>query len=379
MVESIRTLVTRRASGFHRRVDGSRSPSPASAALNTYISALDVTTDAVLICNRAGSVVYVNAACAELLGDEVASLVGRDVRSLFPIDSRGLRDILSALQKRSAWRGRVPARTRAGGSEVSIGLRTIGLNPGRPDHFCLTARSRAATNVAVSSTLGRVTGEFAHDFNNQIAVILNYSFIMLRQLPEDSPLRSHVGEMQNAAWRASQFAEMMLGLGGRRATEADEVDVNALLGDVQALFAYTLLGATPIEQHLAHDLWRVRMRRAHLERLLIEMTSRLRSAIGPVERFRITTNNASGAQALTIGGPVPAVLDAARGGGERCVVISIEAKPRASHESAGEARRGTGALADAGHDPPFANGPGEFAIQRLSDGSLRYLVRLPAA
>jgi nitrogen-specific signal transduction histidine kinase len=379
MVEGIRTLASqRRASGIHRRVD----VTPPSAASNTYIAALDVTTDAVLICNRAGIVVYVNTACAELLGDQVEVLIGHDVRSLFPVDSRGLRDIVGALQKRSAWHGRVPARPGSEANEVSIGLRTIGLTPRRPDHFCLTVRTRAATDVAVSSALGRVTGEIAHDFNNQIAVILNYSFIMLRQLPEDSPLRSHVGEMQNAAWRASQFAQMMLGLGGGRATETDDVDVNALLDDVQALFASTPLGATPVELHLADDLWRVRMRRAQLERLLVEMTSRLRGAIGQVERFRITTCNAVGSQALASN---PALIDAACGGGERCVLISIEAKPLAARggDWVGDPlRRGFAGAAHteaAGHEPFVADAPGEYAIQRLPDGSVRFLVQLPAA
>jgi hypothetical protein len=241
---------------------------------------------------------------------------------------------------------------------------------------------------------------------------LNYSFILLRQLPDDSPLRAHVAEMQSAAWRASQVAQEMLGFGGQRRAESDEIDLNALLGDVKALFTYALREDTLLEQQLDRDLWRVRARRAHLEWLLVELASRMRATMGPIARFVIATANSDVATTST---SLPDLHDGHGTGAQgerkrgRSVVISVEAQPRktrsgldtvsvsriASVESGGEFasrwgagfRSGLSALGSAntsgssgmrGAELALAHARGELAVQQLPDGGMRYRIRLPA-
>jgi hypothetical protein len=263
--------------------------------------------------------------------------------------------------------------------------------------------------------VARVAGEIAHDFNNQIAVVLNYSFILLRQLPDDSPLRAHVSEMQSAAWRASQVAQEMLGFGGARRAESDEIDLNALLSDVRALFTYALREDTLLEQQLGRNLWRVRARRAHLEWLLVELTTRMRSTLGPIARFCIATANstthcdvaAAGVHAGhgLHGSSSHGLHDSGNHAGTeraRSVVISVEAQPRktarpgldtvsvsriASVDTPGQgpARWGLrssvgehGSSGLRGAELALAHARGELAVQQLPDGGMRYRIRLPA-
>ena len=225
---------------------------------------------------------------------------------MYPLAGRGLREILRELHAHGVWRANVPLECAGTRIEVSVALSSVPIAPltparpnqhaspgrlARPRYFCLVGRAVAPSDASVLSAVGRVAGEIAHDFNNQIAVVINYSFILLRQLPDDSPLRAHVTEMQSAAWRASQVAQEMLGFGGQRNAEADDIDLNALLGDVQALFAYALREDTRLELRLGENLRRVRARRAHLEWLLVELALRMRSTLGPIESFDITTSN----------------------------------------------------------------------------------------
>jgi signal transduction histidine kinase len=56
----------------------------------------------------------------------------------------------------------------------------------------------------------------AHDFNNQLAVILNYSSFVLEDLAEDDPCRQDVNEIRHAAQRACVLSHKMSGRSGPR-------------------------------------------------------------------------------------------------------------------------------------------------------------------
>jgi hypothetical protein len=360
--------------------------------------------EAVIIAQRSGTIVYANAASQALF--DGGSLVGRNLRELYPLELRLLRRMLNELRSHGMWRGELPLDGAAGRVDLAVALRSVAFAPGRAHHFCLVLRRRDASETSALSAVGRVAGEIAHDFNNQIAVVLNYSFILLRQLPDDSPLRAHVAEMQSAAWRASQVAQEMLGFGGQRRAECDEIDLNALLGDVKALFTYALREDTQLEERLGRNLWRVRARRAHLEWLLVELASRMRMTMGPLERFCIATSNsdapAQAAPASSIGyplhgspshglpdsgSPVESESGAARSAGSahaggaahdcgRSVVISVEAQPRKSSHGVGDTISVSRGMR--GAELALAHARGELAVQQLPDGGMRYRIRLPA-
>jgi signal transduction histidine kinase len=365
-----------------------------SAALDTYKAALDLTSEAVMICDRAGTIVYANASAGALMSD--AGLVGRSVLQLVSSDARcTVRGILGQLYQHGTWSGLLTVPDRGAQRELAITLGTVGCSTRQPHHFCVTARAPAVTPPAESrilSAVGRVAGEIAHDFNNQIAVVLNYSFILLRKLPGGSPLRDHVSEMQGAAWRASQVAQELLDFSGRQMGDGDDLDVNALLQGLQPILVYTLRGSTRTETKLAADLWRVRARRPQLEWLLVELTARLRQALGPIAELRITTSNACGPDGDETG-PARAIVFAREPNGRernaRSVLIGIEAMPQTAaaaqpqslletipDASATGMRVGPSGLRAA--ELTLSHSSGELTIERLAGDGARYVVRLPA-
>jgi nitrogen-specific signal transduction histidine kinase len=395
-----------------------------NAALHAFVAALDVTNEAALIVDRSGTIVHANAACESLVGCN--ELVGRRLPTLYPLAGRGLRAIVRELHAHGVWRANVPLECSGTRIEVGVALSSVPIAPlttartnqhaspgrlARPRYFCLVGRAIAPSDASVLSAVGRVAGEIAHDFNNQIAVVINYSFILLRQLPDDSPLRAHVTEMQSAAWRASQVAQEMLGFGGQRNAEADDIDLNALLGDVQALFAYALREDTRLELRLGENLRRVRARRAHLEWLLVELASRMRATLGPIESFEITTSNSDavrGYDGASYGSHGTQATHGARN--PECagsVLISVEARarkrpagaldqsalsmpsvlpttptpwaaPTAVPMSSSTQRFGAGPIGLRGAELALAHAHGELTVQQLPDGVLRYRIRLPA-
>jgi signal transduction histidine kinase len=363
-----------------------------SAALDTYKTALDLTSDAVMICDRTGTIVYANASARALMSD--AGLVGRSVLQLVSSESRcTVRGILGPLYQHGTWSGLLTVPDRGAQRELAITLRAVGCSTRQPHHFCVTARAVAMPMEGrILSAVGRVAGEIAHDFNNQIAVVLNYSFILLRKLPGASPLRDHVSEMQGAAWRASQVAQELLDFSGRHMSDSDDLDVNALLQGLQPMLAYTLRGRTPTETTLAADLWRVRARRPQLEWLLVELTARLRQALGPIAQLRITTSNATGPEGDVTGVAREIVFTrepSSRERNPRSVLVSLEAMPLTAaaaqpqslletipDPSATGMRAGPSGLRAA--ELTLSHSSGKLTIERLAGDGARYVVRLPA-
>jgi hypothetical protein len=238
-----------------------------------------------------------------------------------------------------------------------------------------------AADGGVLSVAGRVAGEIAHDFNNQLSIVLNYSFILLRELPQESALREHVSDMQSAAWRASEVARQLLRFGSARSIEPVTLDVNQLVLETHQLLGYVLRGTTRVERRLADDVWPVHARRAHLEWLLVELAMHLRARLGSLEYLRIATCNA----------PPEAAQDA------RSVSVFIDAYPAypaSAYEPPEQAQQSqddvegrterTSYVNDIGvsgfqpAERTLAHAEAHLTLQSLPGSGLRYQVRIPA-
>lgn len=210
-----------------------RTASFETEALSTTacLAALGAATDGVLLINRAGVVVYCNPA-AQAFFSEVR-LSGQFFSDVCALDKRTLNGIWRELHRTSLWRGSLALRST--GPELEVTVQRVSDGAAGNEKFCVvlhgagraadsqsssvvsatsSKRSRGIGGIGgigaageLQSALQRVASEIAHDFNNQIAVVLNYTFVLLRQMPAESPLKAHVSEMQAAAWRASQIAQ----------------------------------------------------------------------------------------------------------------------------------------------------------------------------
>lgn len=201
-----------------------------------YMAALDAASDGVLLINRAGLVLYANRAAEEFFSNANGNcLSGTFFAEVAPLERRKLYSIWRELRRVRFWHGPLSFGGASGHRpDLEATVQRI-TEDGARDHFCVVLHGAARPMGAserngrerderdaredvdsrnmrnamheLQTALQRVASEIAHDFNNQIAVILNYTFVLLRQMPSDSPLKAHVSEMQAAAWRASQIAQ----------------------------------------------------------------------------------------------------------------------------------------------------------------------------
>ncbi len=83
--------------------------------------------------------------------------------------------------------------------------------------------------------IGQLAGGIAHDFNNLLTAILAYSESVLSQLPQDTPLRLEVSEIQRAGERAATLTRQLLAFGRRQVLKPQVVDLDMIVGNVEQL------------------------------------------------------------------------------------------------------------------------------------------------
>jgi signal transduction histidine kinase len=200
-----------------------------------FRAALAAASDGVLLIDRAGTIVYANPAADALVCD--SGLQGRRLRDLCVVERRNLCEIWRSLSAQGRWAGRLPRSASPSWRpelDMNMTVQRVAGELDSDEHYCVVlhvggrsapapdranelvranpARRGRGARAEAMSTVQRMASEIAHDLNNQISVVLNYTFVLLRQMPEDSPLKVHVAEMQAAAWRASRVAETIRAL-----------------------------------------------------------------------------------------------------------------------------------------------------------------------
>jgi signal transduction histidine kinase len=344
-----------------------------------FVATLELAQDAILIVDRSGSVRFANAACKSLL--ERPRLEGRHVLELVSLDGRILRGVLRGVRKSVVWRGSasVVVEGRCRELELSVGAVRVRVDDwGQSQGFSIIARERQPEATerqgsarSVFSTLARVASAVAHDINNQIAVVLNYSFILLRELSADRPERAHMEELQQAAWRAAHTARNLLRLAGRRAPDPGSLDVNDVVRDAHvtlAMIARSHTEHTDIDQRLSREPCLAKARQSELEWLLLTLTQRLRTRLGELKHLRIATNGIAGSSRIRIHLDGYPAAEPAKG--SRMLPPSIDANDAVDAIDKGAEERGQKVSAQLGY---------ELALQVLPDNGLRYAIDLPGA
>lgn len=155
----------------------------------------------------------------------------------------------------------------------------------------------------------RLVGEISHDLNNELSILLNYTFVLGKRIVAGHPLAELLGEVQRAAWRVSGVTQGLVRAG--RSIERR---------DVRMPLAALVDGALPLLRVLAGDKCTVSVEidapatpcvlpRARLEQLLARCVLSAsdgasatfrRSIPQPLIHIRLTTSDRGAADGVTV-------------------------------------------------------------------------------
>lgn len=137
--------------------------------------------------------------------------------------------------------------------------------------------------------IGRLTGGFAHGFNNLLTVIAG-NLELLNQTTLEDDARLYLGEAQGAASRAAKLIRDMLAFSQKMRLRSEVVDLNELVRSACDKERQALVGEVNLT--LADGVWRVKTDRGAADVALLNLILNARDAMPDGGVLTIGTENA---------------------------------------------------------------------------------------
>jgi two-component system, cell cycle sensor histidine kinase and response regulator CckA len=139
--------------------------------------------------------------------------------------------------------------------------------------------------------IGQLAGGVANDFNNLLTVISSYGESHLQNLAPQDPRRRSVEQMLSAAKRAATLTQQLLAFSRRQVMQPKIIDLNEVLSNLDGTARRTAGPSIDLKLNLAPDLGKVRVDRAQIEQVLMNLVSNARDAMPSGGTLTIETAN----------------------------------------------------------------------------------------
>jgi len=274
----------------------------AEAERMRLITAIEQTTEGVLITDMRGAIQYVNPAFVKMTGYSREEVVGQNPRLL----QSGIHDtpfyeqLWKTVLAGKTWHGEIVNRRKDGTlytEEMSITpVRDAG---GQVTHFIaikqdITQRRTLEQQLRQAQkfeAIGQLIGGIAHDFNNVIGAILGWAEMGLDEVPPDSRAHSYFKKTRAQADRAAALIRQLLAFARRQILEPRNLSINHSVADLTSMLESVLGKDIEIKSVLAPDLAIVRADPTQIEQVLLNLCINARDAMPGGGRLVIETEN----------------------------------------------------------------------------------------
>jgi PAS domain S-box-containing protein len=306
----------------------SRDISERQRAQAMFEGLLEAAPDAIIGVTQDGAITLINAQAERMFGYARDELLGQCVDVLVPQRLRPghVQDrdrYFAHPRNRPMGAGAPLSAVRKDGTEFPAEISLSSVNTGHG--MIVTTSIRDVTDRVIAQTererliaqaerdaserrlqharrlesLGELAGGVAHDFNNILAVISNYTAMSLETLDNPNPdpadlseVRNDLGQVGRAAERAAQLTKQLLAFGRRDITQATVLNVNHVIGDVEQMLRRTLGEHIHLITSLDRQLWPIHADAGQLEQILVNLAVNARDAMPGGGTLSIDTTNA---------------------------------------------------------------------------------------
>ncbi len=243
---------------------------------------------------------------------DVASMLALWRDCVHPDDSPGVVASFTTLlaSERNDWEQRCRLR-RKDGSDVLVVARGFVTRDGEGRALRVvggindvTQETRLAERLHQAERMeavGRLTGGVAHDFNNLLTVILANARLLARRAGEPARVVAASEMIAAAAKRGADLTGKLLAFARRQPLDPQNVDVSALLGEMQFLLRGSLGENFPIVLACEDGLWPALVDPGQLEASVLNLCFNARDAMHDGGAIRITAANRVVAASASVG------------------------------------------------------------------------------
>jgi signal transduction histidine kinase len=128
-------------------------------------------------------------------------------------------------------------------------------------------------------SIGKLAGGVAHDFNNILAIILNYAEFVADGVADRPEVLADVEQVQKAAERAAALTRQLLIFGRRGLVHGDVVDINQVIAGTRNLLHSALGQHIELTTKLVPGVHRIRLDKGHIEQILLNLSVNARDVM----------------------------------------------------------------------------------------------------
>lgn len=245
-------------SSFNDITDIRKSQEALRSSERRYAEALSATSDAIWEWDPISNRMYFSPRWYEMLGfagsdgemsfetwrslihpDDVRATIDLIQGSLLTVGGSGYSVDYRIRHRDGSWRwirarGNVVTRSGIGTPTLFSGTNTDITAQKFAEDENRRLQAQIQHNQKIES-VGRLAGGVAHDFNNMLGVILGYTELALRQVPENEKLHNQLTQIRKAAERSAELTRQLLAFARQQTAEPKVLDLNATVNGMLKL------------------------------------------------------------------------------------------------------------------------------------------------
>ncbi len=291
-----------------RQQDDTVAAAPADpvsqASAVRYRSVVDHIVDGVITIDSQGVIESINPAAEQMFGYREGECRGQNVGMLIPAACRnGKEDYFQRYRSQGTQSisrvGQEVEGRRKDGSVFPLELSVSQFELGSRRMFTgiirdITRRKELETQLLQAQkmeSIGQLAGGVAHDFNNQLGIILFDVDLLLAGTQEHTELREDLLKIRKVVLRSANLARQLLLFSRRQQLEPRPTDLNHHVRELRKMLGRLLGRPIEIQLDLTDALWRVNADPSTLDQVILNLAINSRDAMPDGGLLRFETSN----------------------------------------------------------------------------------------
>ncbi len=267
------------------------------------VTALNSAANGIIITDKEGTIVWVNAAFEKLTGYSMEESIGRNPRELVKSGRQTAafyREMWETIKSGKVWHGELLNRRRDG----TLYTEMMTITPVHNDqdnitHFVAVKQDVTSQKLLEDRLLqaqklegiGQLAGGVAHDYNNILNVVLGYGELMKRRLADNERVRQPLDAIVSAAKRGADLSRQLLAFARKEMASSQVLNINQAVDSIRNMLRRIVGINIKIEFIPGNDLWTVKIDPTQFDQILVNLSSNARDAMKDNGTITIRTDN----------------------------------------------------------------------------------------